>query len=177
MDGFLKAIHVDHPTPYATLVPYNLDLKSNGLDILYRSTKNQRTLSLIDKDVSKTLNGSKFESTEAVVITFNFIAKYDKPHVQFAYQVAIVTDYINTYVVISYKRLDENSATVIAFSDPFACKYYNEFFKNTDRKFLLATSNVGEAGKHVFPLTGPLKCKNVGGIKIISKFFFFDSLP
>ena len=167
VDEVPKDIKVSYPTINTILVPYNLDLVSNGHDILYRNTKNQQILNLIDRDVAKSLrtprHPSKFKSTEAIIITFNNIAIYGNSNVKFKYQVVITTDYTNTFTILNYERLDDESATRIGFTDPLACKHSVSFFNHLDRRILVRTSNVGEPGKHVFLMTVPLHCKNDGG--------------
>ena len=168
VDGLPEDIRVTYPTLKTLLVPYNLDLVSNGLDTFYRRTKDQEILSLIDRDVAKSPqqtqgDPSKFNSTEAVIITFNNVQKYGDSDIRFKYQVIIVTDYQKTFTVLNYERLDEDSDTMVGFSDYLACKHTARFFKYQDRRTLLTTSNVGEPGKHVFLLTVPLHCKNADG--------------
>lgn len=167
IDELPTEITVSYPTANTLLVPYNVDLVSNGLDTFHRKTKDQKILSLIDRDVAKTLqtpgHPTQFKSKEAIIITFNNVHKYGKPNIRFKYQVIIVTDYTNTFTILNYERLDEASSTVVGFTDPLSCKHTAKFFGDRNNKALLTTSNVGEAGKHVFLLTVPLHCQNSDG--------------
>uniref|UniRef100_A0A7M5WRE4 NIDO domain-containing protein n=1 Tax=Clytia hemisphaerica TaxID=252671 RepID=A0A7M5WRE4_9CNID len=86
---------------YSVLVPFNFDMKSRGKDILYRSTTDQNTLMLIDRNIgllhSQKNTTSSFKSKEAIIVTFNNVPYYNNRNMIFRYQVVIATDYKNTY--------------------------------------------------------------------------------
>ena len=143
-------LHQDFPI----LIPYNLDLVNHGQNILYRTTKDPITLMLIDQDISLALekydNHSRFDATEAIIVTFDNIPQYGNTN-RFKYQAVIVTDYTNTFAILNYERLDENGDEV-GFSDP-SCNYLKRFTTSSDKTVLTNTSNVGIPGKHIFLLT------------------------
>ena len=132
---------------------------NQGQNILYRTTKNPIILKLIDKDISlapeKSKNYSRFDATEAIIVTFDNIPRYGNTN-RFKYQVVIVTDYTNTFAILNYERLDENGNEV-GFSDP-SCNYLKRFTSSSDKTVLTNTSNVGIPGKHIFLLTW-MTCK------------------
>ena len=143
-------LHQDFPI----LIPYNLDLENHGQNILYRTTKDPYTLKLIDQDIS--LAHSRFDATEAIIVTFDNIPKYRNINIRFKYQVVIATDYTYTFAILNYQRLDGNGNEV-GFSDPFR-NSLKRFTTSSDKTVLTRTSNVGIPGKHIFLLTW-MNCK------------------
>ena len=147
-------LHQDFPI----LIPYNLNLKNYGHNILYRTTKDPITLKLIDQDILLALKNykqySRFNATEAIIVTFNNIPRYNNNQSRFKYQAVIVTDYTNTFAILNYERLDE-SGNEAGFSD---CNYLKRFTTSSDKTVLTNTSNVGIPGKHIFLLTW-MTCK------------------
>ena len=145
---------------FPILIPYNLDLENHGQNILYRTTKNPYTLKLIDQDISlaleKSKNYSRFDATEAIIVTFDNIPRYGNKKIRFKYQAVIATDYTNTFAILNYEKLDENGKEV-GFSDP-SCNYSKQFTTSSDKTILTSTSNVGIPGKHIFLLTW-MNCK------------------
>ena len=145
---------------FPILIPYNLDLWNHGQNILYRTTKDPITLKLINQDISLALekyeHHSRFDATEAIIVTFDNILRFGNAGSRFKYQAVIVTDYTNTFAILNYERLDENSYEV-GFSDPFF-NYSKQFTTSSDKTVLTKTSNVRIPGKHVFLLTW-MNCK------------------
>ena len=68
-------------------------MRSHGNDILYRTTKDQNILKLIDRDIALSKSTQAFQSKEAIVITFRNVPSYHYGHMLFRYQVVIATDY------------------------------------------------------------------------------------
>ena len=162
MDNERDEITASLTSTYTVLIPYNNDMISNGRDILYRTTKDQNILNLIDQDIALSLeNPSHFKSKEAIVITFNDIQLYDYPNTLFKYQAVIASDYKNTFTILNYERMDKEGFANIGFADPPACKKSRTF--NIDRKRLTTSSNVGRQGKFVYLLSVPIDCRNEGG--------------
>ena len=160
MDKQTRQINIKLHQDFPILIPYNLDLKNHGQNILYRTTKDPITLMLIDQDISLALEKyehySKFVATEAIIVTFDNIQRFGNTNNQFKYQVIIATDYTNTFVILNYERLDENG-NEFGFSDP-SCNYSKQFTTPSDKTVLTNTSNVGIPGKHIFLLTW-MTCK------------------
>ena len=158
MDKQTRQINIKLHQDFPILIPYNLDLKNHGQNILYRTTKDPITLMLIDQDISLALEKyehySKFVATEAIIVTFDNIPRYRNNHSRFKYQAVIVTDYTNTFAILNYERLDE-SGNEAGFSD---CNYSKQFTTSSDKTVLTNTSNVGIPGKHIFLLTW-MNCK------------------
>ena len=160
MDTNFGSRNIKLQQDFPILIPYNLDLYNHGQNILYRTTKDPITLKLIDQDISlaleKSKNYSRFDATEAIIVTFDNIPRYNNNQSRFKYQAVIVTDYTNTFAILNYGRLDENGDEV-GFSDP-SCKYLKRFTTLSDKTVLTNTSNVGIPGKHIFLLT-QMTCK------------------
>ncbi|XP_066922095.1 uncharacterized protein [Clytia hemisphaerica] len=142
---------------YTVLIPYNIDMVSNGRDISYRTTRDQYILNQVDKDIALSV-GNQFKSKEAIIITLNNVQIYDEPNVLVKYQVVIATDYKKTFAILNYERIDKEGFLNIGLSDPPACKTSRRF--NIDAKRLTTSSNVGRQGKFIFLLTVPIDCRN-----------------
>ena len=158
--NFGDKINIKLHQGFSILIPYNLDLNNHGQNILYRTTKDPITLKLIDQDIllalEKYKHHSRFDATEAIVVTFDNIPRYGNTNYRFKYQAVIATDYTNTFAILNYERLDENGNEV-GFSDP-SCNYLKRFTTSSDKTVLSNTSNVGIPGKHIFLLTW-MNCK------------------
>lgn len=145
----------------------DLDNRNNG--ILYRTTKDLKTLNLIDQDISLALgkpgNPSSFNATEAIVVTYNDIQRYGDSSKRFKYQVVIATDYTNSFTILNYDRLDQKGRGPVGFSDPGPCRVSKRFLNSSDERTLTQTSNVGRPGKHIHLLTVEEvdDCVNKGG--------------
>ena len=154
MDKQTSQINIKLNQDFPILIPYNVDLENHGQNILYRTTKDSYTLKLIDQDISLTLekskNYSRFDATEAIIVTFDNIPQYGNTN-RFKYQVIIATDYTDTFAILNYERLDGNGNEV-GFSDP-SCNYLKRFTTSSNKTVLTNTSNVGIPGKHIFLLT------------------------
>ena len=136
-------------------------MRSYGNDILYRTTKDQITLRLIDGDIALSKTTPSFKSKEAIIITFNNVSYYKDRDILFRYQVVITTDYKNTYTIFNYDRMDRASYDNIGYAEPdgrVSCTPYKHFNVNGNK--LTTTSNVGFPGKFVFSLTN---CTNNKG--------------
>ena len=157
MDQPRIAVEASFTSNYSTLVPFNYEMRSYGRDILYRSTKDQNILKLIDRDIGlphQQNSTSFFKSKEAIIITFNNVRYYDYRNILFRYQVVIASDYNSTYTIFNYDRLDRQSYDNIGYVEPdatFSCTPYKRF--NLNRNNLTKSSNVGQPGKFVFRLT------------------------
>ena len=155
MDKQTSQIIIKLNQDFPILIPYNLDLVNQGQNILYRTTKDSYTLKLIDQDISlileKSKNYSRFDATEAIIVTFDNIPQYGNTNNRFKYQAVIATDYTYTFAILNYERLDENGNEV-GFSDP-SCNYLKRFKTSSNKTVLTNTSNVGIPGKHIFLLT------------------------
>ena len=149
---------------FPILIPYNLDLVNDGHNILYRTTTKPYTLKSIDHDISLALGKygtpAKFESSEAIIVTFDNIFRYGNAGSRFKYQAVIATDYTNTFAILNYDRLDE-SGYEVGYGDS-TCNYIKQFTTSADKTDLTRTSNVGIPGKHIYLLTQEecMNCKN-----------------
>ena len=157
IDGSTTTTSIPIPNQKNVLVPYNEDMVSNGQNIFFRTSKNRSILDLVDRDVAYG-NYPPFKATEAIVITFNNVAFYNRPQ-KVKFQAILATNYKKTFVIFNYLRLDLD-ARVTGFSDQEAC---NSFRKFSNRRNLVSTTNVGVPGKHVHLLTNPLDCANKNG--------------
>ena len=143
---------------YPVIIPYSVDLdNSAGKHILYRTSKDQLILDLIDRDISLALgksgNPSTFNAAEAIIVTYNNIPRLGFESTFFKFQVVIATDYTNTFAIINYGRLDK-SAYLAGYSEPQPCKHnVKSFTESSDKRVLNRTSNVGRPGKHIHLLT------------------------
>ena len=140
---------------FPILIPYDLDLVNSGQNILYRTTTKPYTLKSIDQDISLALGKygtpSRFESSEAIIVTFDNILRYGNAGSRFKYQAVIATDYTNTFAILNYERLDE-SGYEVGYNYP-SCNYIKHFTRSGDKTVLTRTSNVGIPGKHIYLLT------------------------
>ena len=67
-------------------------MRSHGNDILYRTTKDQNILKLIDRDIALQATPS-FKSKEAIIVTFRNVPYYDNRYILFRSQAVVATDY------------------------------------------------------------------------------------
>ena len=169
MDQPRIAVEASFTSNYSTLVPFNYEMRSYGRNILYRATKDQNMLILIDRDIAllprQQNTISAFKSKEAIIITFNSVPYSKSQNIVFRYQVVIATDYKNTFTIFNYMRIDRPSFENIGigYSEPngnISCTQYERFNINGDK--LTTTSNVGIAGKFVFSLNND--CNKYKGI-------------
>ena len=140
---------------------------NNGQNILYRTAKDSSTLKMINQDISLALgkdgNPTKFNASEAIVVTYNDIPRYGNTGRRFKYQAVIATDYTTTFAILNYDRLDLNG-NVVGYSEPGPCRVSKQFIESSDRTVLTRTSNVGIPGKHVHMVSnGGDDCRNEGG--------------
>ena len=118
MDEQTSQINIKLHQNFPILIPYNLDLVNHGQNILYRTTKDPIILKLIDHDISLTLekskNYSRFDATEAIIVTFDNIQRYRNTN-RFKYQVVIATDYTYTFAILmsDWMRTETNLGSVI----------------------------------------------------------------
>ena len=145
---------------FPILVPYVNDLDNRrARGILYRTTKDPKTLHMIDQDISLALGKSgkpsTFNASEAIIVTYNNVPRYSSISNLFKYQVVIATDYTNTFAILNYDRLDLISYHNAGFSEPAPChNIIKQFTKSLDETAVLnQTSNVGRPGKHIHLLT------------------------
>eukprot|EP00111_Clytia_hemisphaerica_P024757 TCONS_00072953-protein len=146
---------------YPVLVPFNYDMRSLGNNILYRTTKDQNILNLVDRDISLLKSVSSFKSKEAIVVTYNNVPYYEIRNILFRYQVVIATDYKNTYTIFNYDRIDRSGYHNIGFSEPSACNKSINVRFNLTKSNLTTNSNVDVPGKFVFLLTKCNKGKRI----------------
>ena len=125
---------------------------------------------MIDQDISlalgKSEKPSKFNASEAIIVTYNNVPRYSSISNLFKYQVVIATDYTNTFAILNYDRLDQTGRGAVGFSDPGPCRVTKRFLNSSDERTLTQTSNVGRPGKHIHLLTVDAvdDCVNKGGI-------------
>ena len=140
---------------------------STGSEISYRTTYDNKTLELVNKDIQRLNTSQDFNARTAIVITFNNIKRYRASSIMYKYQIVLATDYNVTYTIINYGRLDSTSLVRPGFYDSQACGIRKFFGEHNNTQHLNKTSNVGIKGKHVFILTNTkLNCTNQGGIKL-----------
>ncbi|XP_066920704.1 uncharacterized protein [Clytia hemisphaerica] len=150
-NSFRKSLTSGYPS---VLIPFNYDMISLGNNILYRTTKDQNILNLVDRDISLSKSVSSFKSKEAIVVTFNNVPHYGNRNMIFRYQVVIATDYKNTYTIFNYDRMDNSGYDNIGYAEPdgeVSCTPYKRF--NLNGHTLTTSSNVGKPGKFIFLLT------------------------
>ena len=98
------------------------------------------------------LRSGNFFPTEAIIVTYDNVPKYQNPSIKFKYQVIIATDYRSTYAIVNYERLD-TSGNRIGYGDP-SCHAFQEFTtRGRYQTELTKISNVGIPGRHVYLLT------------------------
>ena len=131
-------------------------MNNRNNNIYYRTAKDQNTLKLINQDISlavdKPGNPSTFNTTDAIIVTYDNVPKYGDLSKRFKFQVVIATDYINTFAILNYDRLDE-SGGVVGYGDSGYCTSTKTFTNSLDSRVLNKTSNVGRPGKHIHLLT------------------------
>ena len=131
-------------------------MDNRNKDIFWRTTKDQNTLKLINQDISLAVgnpgNPSRFNTTEAIIVTYDNVPKYLDSTKRFKFQVVIATDYTNTFAILNYDRLDE-SGGVVGYGDSGYCTSTKIFTDSLDTRTLNQTSNVGRPGKHIHLLT------------------------
>ena len=81
-------------------------MDNRNKDIFYRTTKDQDTLKLINRDISLALgkpgNPSTFNAAEAIIMTYDNVPKYRDSSKRFKFQVVIATDYTHTFACLLY---------------------------------------------------------------------------
>ena len=145
---------------------------NEGQNILYRTAKDLSTLKMIDQDISLALgkdgNPSKFNASEAIIVTYNDIPRYSNTGIRYKYQIVIATDHTTTFAILNYDRLDSNG-NAVGYSEPGACGVSKKFTESSNRTVLTQTSNVGRPGKHVHLLSNDSvdDCRDEGGKHLI----------
>ena len=96
-------------------------MNNRNNNIYYRTAKDQNTLKLINQDISlavgKPGNPSTFNTTDAIIVTYDNVPKYGDLSKRFKFQVVIATDYTNTLAILNYDRLDESGGCLLYTSD------------------------------------------------------------
>ena len=145
---------------YSVIAPYNLDLVAKN-NIFQRTTTDKSILSRIDEYVSKARNDYSFQSTSALIVTFDSLNVYRSSSSQITFQVVFATNLNATYVIVNYHRLDY-PAKFVGFYDGVCNKTKN--ISIGDSRMLTSTSNIGISGVHVYKLTLPKqKCSTSNG--------------
>jgi len=99
---------------------------SNGNYIFWRTSTNSSVLALVDKDIElllsqqQTTTPGKFNTTAAIIITFDDLLAYRSTTNRFKYQLVIATNYKQTFAIINYHRLDL-SGSIVGFYDRSLC--------------------------------------------------------
>lgn len=93
-----------------------------------------------------------FSSKFLLLVTYNNTAKDGNPDKCFTFQMALASDGIQSFVVVNYERLDENTVSDIGYSSQRG--FIKLQSSVNDTRDLVLTSNIGMKGMHVMPLKG-----------------------
>lgn len=124
--------------------------------VYYRETHDQHFLSKVNIDVKKHIK-TEFAATQAVVATFINMTIYFHNTRKETFQAVIVSNNSSTFIILNYYRLDLNGAD-IGFYEPF-CVLKQIYTPKTSKR-VLATSNIGIRGRHVFEFN--FRCEQPG---------------
>ena len=131
-------------------------MRSHGNDTLFRVTKDETILKMIDEDIAQKQReqSEDFHSKEAIVITFNGLQSFNNWNSSFRYQAVLSTNYKKTYAIFKYDRIDAPGNGNIGFHEPnlkSPCNATSKF--DLDERNLTESSNIGKPGTFVFLLT------------------------
>ncbi|XP_057299239.1 uncharacterized protein LOC130629879 isoform X2 [Hydractinia symbiolongicarpus] len=156
--------NISLPYHETVIAPYHMNFDTlKGGSIFYRETKERNILSLINKDIKRT--GLEFECTRVIIVTYIDVAHHDIPTQKHTFQVAIVTNEIDTFSIFNYIRLDRTYA-VTGFSGQHC--YWMTFNRYTEwtptlSYYLEDRSNIGVKGKFIFSMSSYM-CNDEGNI-------------
>lgn len=134
---------------------YADDLMSDSSSYVYiRTSVKGDAQKTIDSAINRYLFMHKqpafFYSKFVLLVTYENILRYTTTDRQ-TFQIAIASDGIHSFAVLSYTRLDRNADYGVGYYNK-NCGGYQELVSKQQTRTLVSTSNIGVMGKHVMSL-------------------------